>query len=61
MTHRLDSLFVALKAELVLSGLDPDKLTDIELSNVHLLFEREECALPPASAVINELQKRGLL
>ena len=58
---RLNRVLAELLSEAVLDGLSPSSLSDTELSNVHLLFEREECALPPAGAVRDELVKRGLL
>lgn len=42
----------------VLDGLNPSSLSDTELILVHELFENEECALPPAGLVFDEINRR---
>jgi hypothetical protein len=44
----------------VLEGLEPSSLSDCELREVHRWFTLDECALPPASLVADEMTRRGL-
>ncbi len=47
-------------AEKVLDGMDPAILADDALWSAHRWFELQECALPPAGAVADEVERRGL-